>query len=185
MKHIQIITFFAFLLLVACKSKGDTSSDQDKLETSARTYFFLDDSVDVSVNVLDTLHVEELDKMLETIEENERLINLDIDTLGKIIEDLAYGDEEPKFVLDQVEPYPLPELKELNSKVQMLEYDLKYEKLIAQRLEFIQSKRVFLNLKRAAEVKIAGYNAEVSFTTAEGEKNTLLVLMDANYRIVD
>lgn len=162
------MAFVAITLLSAC---GSEEQQGDQLTASVRNYFFLEDSVQVEATVLDTVHSEELEEMIETIEENQRLIQLDIDTLGVMIDDLAYDEVESEDELH-------------DQKIQLLEYQLKYEQLKAKQLEFQQNERVFLGLKRASWSDVAGFNVEVNFNS-DGEEEKFIVLMDGNYRIVD
>ena len=158
----------AAILFSACNSK---ENQEDKVTESVRSYFFLDDSVQVVADVIDTLYADELEQMLETIQENQRLVQLDIDTLGSMIDDLAYDEIEGENELYE-------------QKIKLLEYQLKYEQLKAKQLEFQQNERVFLGLKRASWADIAGFNVQVNFNSS-GEDEELVVLMDGNYRIVD
>ncbi len=169
MKIIKTLTLILFVPLLSCSDRSE--KDSERLTASAREYFFLDDSIDVLVDVVDTLHIDELETMLETIEENQRLIQLDIDTLGSMIDEINYPTTADLEIGN-------------DQKIKLLQYQLKYQQLQAKQKEFVQNERVFLALKRASWADIAGFNVEVRFDS-QGSVNSLLVLMDGNYRIVD
>src|SRR5687767_10594168 len=78
-----------FLLVLSCKGESKLS-DQDLIEKNVRAYFFMGDSVDVEITITDTVKSAELDEMILTIEENIKLIQLDIDTLHLMVDDWSY-----------------------------------------------------------------------------------------------
>lgn len=174
MKHLFIITILSGLTLFSCKGEKKLT-DNEKIEKSIRNYLFLGDSVDVTFEITDTIHTEELDGMLSTTEENLGLIQLDIDTLGIIIDDLSYQIQN-----GQQNGAPV----DLNKENQLLKYKLKYEQLSSQKRQFTQTNRILLHFKRSIWANIAGFEVAVKYSIEDKNVETM-VMMDANYRIID
>ena len=166
------------LAILSCKGQTETNqSDQEKIAQGVRTYFFLNDSVDVNIEVKDTIFIDDLDENLETTNENIRLINLDIDTLGSMVDarsnellDLTHEDIEPKVFIE--------------NDPKFLQLALRYEQLKAKELKYQQNKRLMLNLRRSQFNSIAGYETSASYTI-NGETLTFELLIDADFRVID
>ena len=171
--------FFALVsisfIFISCK--GDEKlSDSELIEKNVRAFFFMGDTVDVEVTVTDTIFDTELAEMLATVEENTRLIQMDIDTLKVMIDDWTYK------ALDLEKINQLVEAKD--TKIKSLEYRLKLQELELQQAQFGQSSRILLHLKRSIWANIAGFEATVHYELGD-EANDLEILMDANYTVVD
>jgi hypothetical protein len=151
-------------------------SDQQRMEESVRNYFFMGDSVQVTVTVTDTVYAKDLDFMLENTEENIRLVQLDIDTLQLMIDDWNYKALDFEKTGNTLEA--------LSAKNKALGYQLKHKELEYTRASFEQTNRIFLHLKRSTWADISGFEAMVSYQLGE-EKNELIVLMDADFNVVD
>jgi len=163
------------LVFISCK--GDEKlADSELIEKNVRAFFFMGDTVDVDVTITDTIHDTDLTEMLATVEENIRLIQLDIDTLTIMIDDWAYK------AIDFEKNNQLIESKE--AKIKSLDYRLKHQNLEFQKAQFSQTNRILLHLKRSIWANIAGFEATVHYQLGE-EVNDLEILMDANYTVVD
>ncbi|MBI3134606.1 MAG: hypothetical protein HYZ14_08050 [Bacteroidetes bacterium] len=162
-------------LIFSCK--GETKlSDQELIEKNVRAYFFMGDSVDVEITITDTVKHNELDEMILTIEENINLIQLDIDTLHLMVDDWSYKS------LDLEKAGNVAEAKE--AKIKSLEYRLKLQELQIKQAEFAQTNRIFMHLKRSVWADIAGFEATVHYQLGD-EVNDIVILMDADYNVVD
>lgn len=171
--------FFVLLsisvIFISCK--GDEKlADSELIEKNVRAFFFMGDTVDVEVTVTDTIFDTELAEMLATVEENTRLIQMDIDTLKVMIDDWTYK------ALDFEKNNQLVEAKD--TKIKSLEYRLKLQELELQQALFGQTNRILLHLKRSIWANIAGFEATVHYEMGD-EVNDLEILMDANYTVVD
>ena len=168
----------AAIILVSCSGLQDELSDQEKIRDEVRSYLFLDDSVKVAANVVDTILVEELDGMLVTIEDNLMKIQMDIDTLGLMIDEQAYHNleenQETGIALDE----------KLTRNTTLLRYQLKMADLKATKMTFQQSKRVMLHLRRAQLNSIAGYEVAVSYNN-QGQDIELGFIVNTDFRIID
>lgn len=170
--------FFAlvFIPLIFISCKGDEKlSDTELIEKNVRNFFFMGDTVDVEVTVTDTIFADDLNEMLTTVEENIRLIQLDIDTLQIMIDDWSYKSLE----LEKTDS-----IKAKDIKIKSLDFRLKLNQLEFQKAQFAQTNRILLHLKRSIWANIAGFEATVHYELGE-EINDLEILMDANYTVVD
>jgi hypothetical protein len=180
------ITFLGcFFLLVSCGGKNK-QSNEDLLKENVQAYFFLDDSVNFQVVVEDTIHADEVEEMLATIEKNLNLIDQDLDTLSLMIDDESYrklGYEEAieKSILIGKNKYK-DSLAWAEKNV--LELKLKQALLKAKKESFKQTNRVLLHFKRSVWANVAGYNILVDYTIDDAPMHFDLVT-DANYNIVD
>jgi hypothetical protein len=165
----------ASLLMLSCKGSSKLS-DQELIEKNVRAYFFMGDSVDVQITITDTVKNAELDEMILTIEENIKLIQLDIDTLHLMVDDWTYK------AMDQEKAGDLTASQ--HSKIKSLEYRLKLQELEFRQAEFAQTNRIFMHLKRSVWADIAGFEANVHYQLGE-EVNDIVILMDADYNLVD
>lgn len=174
----SILLFLSFTLcmMLATCSGSAKKSDQQRMEESVRNYFFMGDSVQVTVTVTDTVYSKDLDFMLENTEENIRLVQLDIDTLQLMIDDWNYKALDFEKTGNTLEA--------LSAKNKALGYQLKHKELEYTRASFEQTNRIFLHLKRSTWADISGFEATVSYELGE-EKNELIVLMDADFNVVD
>jgi hypothetical protein len=177
----SFIVFSVAFLLIGCKGQTESQrSDEEKMAEGVRTYFFLDDSVSVSVEVTDTIFTDELDEMLETIDQNLNLVQEDIDTLGAIIDSAAYDNLQYEGTL-----YPESiDNKMASRRLKVSKLRLKLAELNAKKLEFQQSKRVMLNLRRSHFNNTAGYEIGTSYAL-DGQQLDFELLMDADFRVID
>ena len=169
------------LLLIACKGETESrQTDAERIEESARNYFFMGDSIKVECEILDTIFTKELDEILDVTQENLRLVQLDIDTLNSIIDDRVYTNLEERNSL-----YPesidqkmaLKDLEVAKMKLKMAEFK-------AKKVEFQNSNRIYMHLSRSTYANISGYSVNVHYELGE-EKADLVVLMDADFDVVD
>ena len=180
--NMRLLLSFAFItLFIACKSEKKLT-DEEQMEQSARSYFFMGDSVDVEVSITDTIFTEELDDILNRIEENLSLVQQDIDTLNTMMDDLAYTESQPKP--QQAKTFHQVCCEESENKELMLNYKLKMADLDFKKLEYKKSNRIFLHLKRSIWANISGYEVNVHYQLND-EVADIIVLMDADYNIVD
>lgn len=169
------------LLMLSCKGETETlQTDTEKIDISVRNYFFMGDSVDVECTVIDTISSKELDGILETVEENLRLIQLDIDTLNSMIDEKAYANLEKRNSL-----YPESiEIKMAQDELILAQYNLKMEQLKAKKTQFQNSNRLYMHLRRSTSANVSGYGVQVHYKMGEEEAD-LQVLMDADFDVVD
>jgi hypothetical protein len=146
------------------------------MEKNVRKYFFMGDSVEVEVTITDTLKINDVEEILSNIQNNIRLIQLDIDTLQLMIDDWTYK------ALDFEKSAKLAEASD--AKIKSLEYRVKLKELQYKQAEFSQTNRIFLHLKRSTWADISGFEASVHYEMGD-EVNDLVVLMDANFNVVD
>lgn len=162
-------------LLLSCK-ESNKLSDQELMEKNVRNYFFMGDSVQVDIQITDTLHIKDVEEIIANLQNNDRLIQLDIDTLSLMIDDWNYKSLNNQNSNNQ--------LAADSCKIKALQYQLKQKELLFKQAEFNQTKRIFLHLQRSTWADISGFEATVHYEI-ENEVNDLLILMDANYNVVD
>lgn len=172
----RILVVLTLLFTIASCGGDKALSDQELIEKNVRAYFFMGDSVQVEITITDTVKTTELDQMIQTMEENIRLIQLDIDTLHLMVDDWSYK------ALDLEKADSL--MAAQNAKIKSLEYRLKLQELQVKQAGFAQTNRIFMHLKRSVTENIAGFEVKVHYTLGE-EVNDLIILMDAAYNVVD
>ena len=171
--------FYFLLIFVALFTacKGETKlSDTETIEQNVRTFFMMGDSVDLEITITDTMYVDELQVMLKTVEENNFLIQLDIDTLSLMIDDWNYK------AVDLEKTNQLIAAKD--AKIKALEYKLKMQELEFKKAGFAHTNRILLRLQRSIWANIAGFEAKVHYQLGE-EISNLEILMDANFNVID
>lgn len=173
--RIYISTLILFLLFISCKGENKLS-DHDQIEKNVREYFFMGDSVTVNVTLTDTIFVDELDAMITNAEDNNRLISAEIDTLQSLVDMWNYRalDFEKNNQTDSAS----------SAKINALEYTLKLRETEFHQAALAQSVRIFMRLKRSAWANITGFEANVHYEL-EDESNDIIILMDANFEVVD
>jgi hypothetical protein len=170
-----VLALVSAVLVFSCKKSSD-AGDADQLEKNVRAFFFLGDSVDVAVTITDTIRVEELNGMIQTVSDNFNLIQQDIDTLGLMIDDWSYK------ALDLEKQNLSVESKD--AQIKALEYRVKRAELEATQANFFQTNRILNRLKRSIWADIAGFDATATFTI-NGEQQSHALLLDAKHNIVD
>jgi hypothetical protein len=174
MRH---LIYLPFILLGIYSCNGESKlSDQDLMEKNVRNYFFMGDSVEVEVTITDTLKINDVEDILANIQNNIGLIQLDIDTLQLMIDDWTYK------AMDFEKTGKLTEASD--AKIKSLEYRVKLKELQYKQAEFSQTNRIFLHLKRSTWADISGFEAAVHSEMGD-EVSDLVVLMDANFNVVD
>lgn len=170
-----VLFFLSTFLFISCGGEKKLS-DQELIEKNVRNYFFMGDSVTVETTIMDTVFVAELDEMILTIENNINLIQLDIDTLHLMVDDWSYK----ALNLEKTDSV----IEANQAKIKSLEYRLKLKELQFKQAEFAQTNRIFMHLKRSVWADIAGFEANVHYQLGD-EVNDMIILMDANFNIVD
>jgi hypothetical protein len=176
-----ILSFAIITLFVSCKSEKKLT-DEELMEQSARTYFFMGDSVEVEVTILDTIYTDELTETLDMIDANISLVQQDIDTLNTMMDDLVYNEDTIPVL--KAKTYHQVCCEDAKRTETLLGYQLKLKDLNMKKLEFKNSSRLFLHLKRSIWANIAGYEANVHYQLND-EVADIKVLMDADFNIVD
>lgn len=170
--------------MMSCKNDESVSqSDIEIIEANVRSYFFMGDTVDLKVSIADTIHSEELEDMLAMLDTNLMLIQQDIDTVNSIIDALSYADKEASNKLSAM-GFEKAEYEALQRENPILEYKLKLKDLEYKKLNFQQSNRIYLHLKRSTWANVSGFEVDVHYELNE-EKADLKVLMDAEFNVVD
>ena len=171
-------------MMMSCKNENSLSqSDQEIIEENVRTYFFMGDTVDLKVTVADTIFSEELENMLAMLDTNLMLIQQDIDTVNSIIDALSYTDKEESNKLSAI-GFEKAEYQALQRENPILEYKLKLKELEYKKLNFQQSNRIYLHLKRSTWANVSGFEVDVHYKINDEEAD-LKVLMDAEFNVVD
>lgn len=173
MRYIFLI--FIPFAIISCKSEP-TVSDLEKIESNVREYFFMDDSVELMIDVADTLYADDLNQMIDNVDENLRLIQLDLDTLALMVDDWSYK------ALDLDKGGHKTESDE--AKIKSLQYRIKQQDLEFKKATFVQSRRIFMRLRRSTWANIAGFEVHVHYETGE-EVNDLILLLDGDFEVVD
>ncbi len=180
-----LFTLFFISLLFSCNVEKKVDA-VDQINTNVRSYFFLPDSIDVRIEVTDTLRVDDLTEMLDQVNKNLNLIDGDLDTLSLMIDDQAYAALYVEQELDKIILLNRKGLEDSlhKTRITKLEYQLKQAQLMAKKQVFKQTNRLLLHLKRSVENEIAGYNIAVRYTLND-EILDFKLLLDAQYMIVD
>jgi len=184
----RFLTLFSFLLFViisSCTSKQPIA-DLDQIKANVRDYFFLADSIEINVEVIDTLGNDDLAEMMDQVNKNLNLIDRDLDTLSLMIDGQAYA---AMYVGEELDKKLLLNRSSLEDSLQhtsirKLEYQLKQAQLIAKKQVFKQTSRLLLHLKRSVKNGVAGYNIAVHYAV-DNELLDLELLLDANFNVVD
>ena len=177
------ITFtLAFLIIIgaiisACYTKMPQLSANESIEKNVRHYFSMGDTVDLDINVTDTIYIDELTAMQENVIKNFNYAQADIDTLNHVIEHW----QNKMFDLQDNNGNDI-EIKKAENM--MLSYELNQADTKLKQLGYKNSNRIFMNLQRATIGKISGYELEIVYKTPS-DSNTLTLLLDATYRVVD
>lgn len=176
-KFISPVVFALVLAVALISCKGEKKlTDQETIEKNVRAFFMMGDSVDLEITITDTMYIEELQAMMETVEENNLLIQLDIDTLSLMIDDWNYK------ALDLEKTNQI--LPSKDAKIKALEYKLKMRELESKKAVFAQTNRILLRLQRSIWANIAGFEAKVHYQLGD-EISDLEILMDANFNVID
>jgi len=170
--------------MMSCKTdKSLDKPDLEIIEENVRSYFFMGDTVDLEVSIADTIYSDELEDMLAMLDTNLMLIQQDIDTVNSIIDALSYADKEESNKLSAA-GFEKLEYEALQRKNPILEYKLKLKELEYKKLNFQQSNRIYLHLKRSTWANISGFEVDVHYKLNDEEAD-LKVLMDAEFNVVD
>lgn len=186
--HLKIVILFivpAFMFgMMSCKNdKALDQSDIEIIEENIRSYFFMGDTVQLEVSIADTIYSEELENMLAMLDTNLMLIQQDIDTVNSIIDALSYANEEASNKLSAM-GFEKAEYQALQRENPILAYKLKLKDFEYKKLNFQQSNRVYLHLKRSTWANISGFEIDVHYQLNDEEAD-LKVLMDAEFNVVD
>lgn len=171
------LIFVASLFLTACQSSTVNQSTTDILDENVRHYFFMEDSVQLEVKVLDTLFFTEWQQLTDESEANL------IQSQEKMneLKELSAQWEQKMYDLQDAQA----ELSEINqAKVMHLSYELNMADLTAAQMTLSNNQRIYKNLYRESIDSIYGYETQVSYQI-EGESNTFSVLMNAHYQIIN
>lgn len=173
----RFLIYLSLSILGFYSCNGESKlSDQELIEKNVRNYFFMGDSVEIAVTITDTLKVNDVDDILSNIQNNIRLVQLDIDTLQLMIDDWSYKALDFEKEGKQTEAS--------SAQIKSLEYRVKLKELQFRQAEFTQTNRIFMHLKRSTWADISGFEAAVHYETGD-EVNDLVVLMDADFNVVD
>ena len=180
MKTVKIILLLPILLgglFTSCDTKVETISNSQTIENNVRNYFFMGDTVELDINVIDTVFVEELTGMQENVNKNFNLAQMDIDTLDYAIE--VWQNKMFNF-----EDNGGSEAEVNNAKIMMQMYQLNQADTKIKQYNYKNSNRIFTNLQRSTINNVSGYELSVTYKIT-GETNTLSMLIDASLKVVD
>ena len=175
------ISFF----LGACTSEHKMS-DSDQISENVKNYFFLSDSINVDVQITDTLYSDEVEELIARVDKNLNLVDQDLDTLSLMIDDLAYRKLAYEKRAEEV--ILLRKIKYQDSiksaEFVLMNYQLKQSQLSSKRTSYKQTQRVLLHLKRSIWANVAGFNIVANYV-AEDDSLNFTLLLDANFNVVD
>lgn len=173
------------LSISSCKSEEQVN-DLTHISDNVRAYLFLSDSVEMDIEILDTLKVPDLEDLLSTIKRNIFLIGEDLDTLSLMIDDKAYTGLRMEQAIEgkSGEALRVSEDSLRQNQHILLEYQLRQAQLSIKEISFQQTKRILLHLKRGAVSDVAGYNVRTSYVL-DADFITMDLLLDAQFTIVD
>lgn len=180
MNTIKIITVLSLVfggIISSCTSEATTISNEQTIEKNVRYYFSMGDTVELEIEVVDTIFVDELTAMQDNVSKNYNLAQMDIDTL-----DYAIEVWENKMFNIQDNGGTEAEINE--AKVMMQMYQLNQTDTRIKQYNYKNSNRIFTNLQRSTQGDITGYEVSVTYKIT-GETNTFSLLLDATLRVVD
>jgi hypothetical protein len=172
-----VILVLLSCIMISCNTKSPVLSNNQIIENNVRSYFFMGDTVELKINVVDTIFIEELINMQENVNKNYNLAQIDIDTL-----DYAIGIWENKMYKIQDNMGSEDEIN--TAKVMWLAYQLNQTDTKIKQFNYKNSNRIFTNLQRSTVNNISGYELSVTYKIT-GETNTLSMLIDASLKVVD
>lgn len=180
-----ILTLFFFFAVYSCKNESSKNADQ-LIDENVRAYFFLEDTLALSIQILDTLKASEVDDLLDQVNQNLFNVKEDLDTLSLMIDDAAYKKLNFEKELEDANVFNKGRLKDSINLVEktILQYKLTQSLIREQKTAFKQTNRLLLNLKRSVWADIAGFNIAVSYR-AKDQIIDLKLMLDAKYNIVD
>jgi hypothetical protein len=184
-RFLLLASFGAFFILSSCKEETKLT-DSEQIESKVRDYFFLTDSPDGSIEIADTLYVEEMEEMLATFDQNLNLIGQDLDTLSLMIDAAAYKNLGYEKEMESTVLFRKNNYKDSVSQanIKLLELKIQQGELEKRWLSTKQSKRLLLHLRRSIWADIAGFNINVEYQVEE-ELMQLDLLLDADLIVVD
>jgi hypothetical protein len=165
------------IIITSCNKSVKNDPPLITIENNVRAYFEMGDSVELNITVADTIFYDELVLMQENVNKNFNLVQTDIDTLTYMIENW----QNQLFNLTDSQGSDI-DIKQ--AKVMMLSYELNQAEAKLAQLTYTNSRRIFKSLKRSTNNSISGYEVSAIYTLGE-EANTLTLLLDASYRVVD
>ncbi|MGB1104420.1 MAG: hypothetical protein ACPG21_12455 [Crocinitomicaceae bacterium] len=182
----QVIFLLTIVVLIAGCNSDSGKSDMELINQNVVDFLMLEDSVEVSTAIEDTVYVENLNEMITQTEKNLNLIGLDLDTLSSLIDAVAYQklaiQEAAKNTADITEDTWKDSLQKI--EIQLLQLQLQQARLANQENQFKQTNRVLFQLKRSVWANVAGFHVRAKYAI---EKNTISMglLLDANMNVVE
>lgn len=173
--------YFIFICLstvvLSCQSNNDSKQQLIDLDTEARQYFFMPDSVKVNSKITDTIYHSELITQEKELDDEIAKAQHQIDTLQ------LYIDLWENKMFDLMDN-KAPDCEINQAKLLHTTYQLSQNEYKMQKMELRNTSRILLGLKRQAKDSIMGYETDVTYFMNDNA-NTLHVLMNANFKIVD
>ena len=171
-----LIVILCFIL-TNCNQSVKNNPPLITIENNVRSYFDMSDSVALEVAISDTIFYDELLGMQQNVNKNYNLAQKDIDTLNYMIENWQ------NHLFNLTDNHGSDgDIKQ--AKIMMLSYELNQAEAKLAQLTYTNSRRIFKNLNRSTQSNISGYEVSANYTFG-AEHNTLVLLLDADYRIVD
>lgn len=166
------------IIVLSCQSNNDDSKQQlVDLDAEARQFFFMDDSVKVNSKITDTIYYSELISQEKELDNEIAKAQHQIDTLQLYIN---LWESKMFDLMDN----NAPECELNQAKLLHTTYQLSQNEYKMQKMELRNTSRILLGLKRQAKDSIMGYETDVTYFMND-KSNTLHVLMNANFKIVD
>lgn len=176
----KVITVLSLVLggiISSCTSGTPTISNEQTIEKNVRYYFSMGDTVELDIEVVDTIFVDELKDMQDNVSKNYNLAQMDIDTLD-------YAIEVWENKMFNIQDNGGTEAEINQAKVMMQMYQLNQTDTRIKQYNYKNSNRIFTNLQRSTQGNITGYEVSVTYKIT-GETNTFSLLLDATLRVVD
>jgi hypothetical protein len=176
MKYLMF-TYLALLMISCQTNQNNTTNEKVDLNKEARLFFFMDDSVKVTTQITDTIYKSELIKQQKTLDQEIAKAQHQIDTLQLYIN--LWEKKMFELMDNNANECDVNQAKLLYTTYQLSQNEYKMQKM-----ELMNTSRILLGLKRFENDSIMGFETDVTYYL-NNDSNTLHVLMNANYKIVD
>lgn len=179
MKHTKLLLVWSIVIIgfiTSCQKKVPQDPNQ-LIEQNVRHYFSMGDSVELNIEIADTIFVDELTDMQENVIKNFNYAQADIDTLDHVIE---FWQNKMFDLKDNGGS----ELDIKNAEVMMLSFELNQADTKLKQYGYKNSNRIFMNLQRSTVGQISGYELALEYKTPS-DTNKLSLLIDASFRVLD
>ena len=176
MKHFFSL-LFVIAILNACQSTPETSTN-DIMEQEVKNFFFMNDSMKVKTHITDTIFRSELLEQEKDLDYKISVTQHNIDTLALYVhlwENNLFDLMDSNANQCEID----------HAKLLFNSYQLSQKEFMIEKMNYMNTRRIYLGLKRFSNDSIMGYETDVTYFLTDTDSSTLHVLMNANYKIVD